>query len=821
MKHKARNSMIGQALSMSAQRRIMHRSLEQIIKQFYERFKEEQRTFQQFLQQGAPTLTTAEQEQFTALLLNRLMLLYFMQSKGLFDNNPHYLTDHLHLAPQYAPTTFYRLFLLPLFARLNTPPCEKSTAPADKRATVPYLSGTLFSLHEIERCHPELDIANNAFTRLFAFFDRYHWCLEEPTELLPDTLTPNVLGHIFEQYVNQKHMGAYYTRDDATTYITNYTIIPYYLEALQRAQPALFSSESCCWQLLRSEPDRYIQASVRTPDYLPGETPHDYTQRHTYYHELYTRLRSGEMLNLDDLITYNLDITRFACDLLANLNDCALLQTCYEELTRVTILDPTCGSGAFLMAALQTLLPLYETCLARLHATQQASSNSTQEPPANQRLRYTIIKTIITNNLYGVDIMAEAIEICKLRLSLKLIAQAVTSSELAILPNLARTIRAGNALLPLAETPPTHGSGGETFNWYTAFPEVFMRGGFSVIVGNPPYVEHNSRSFTYSLQHFATYRCTNLYTCVVERSHQLLAPHGRDSMILPLAAFATRNMQRFLSLFRQWFPVSWLSFYHFRPSMLFSGGKIASIPTAIYLGKTTGGEQRFSTHLLKWTYEQRSHLFALLRYNKITAPLDPHNQHYYPKFGHPYEDTILRKILAHQTVRTYLATIPNQNTMYYRSAGGLYWKIFVNFPWPYYTTSNKRCSFREEYDRDVFVALFNSSLFWWYYTVTFDTFNLKDYMLFGFRFSYPTDEQLIQQLRACSQLLMDDFRRYGKHLKRGQTGSYTIYARKSKHIIDSIDTLLAQHYGINAEELNFILTYDQKYRMGPTIQPGR
>jgi hypothetical protein len=624
-------------------------------------------------------------------------------------------------------------------------------------------------------------------------------------------LTPNVLGYIFEQYVNQQQMGAYYTRDDVTTYIASYTIIPFYLEALQRAQPSLLAPESYCWQLLRLEPDRYIQASVQTQDYLPGETVHDYTQRQTYYHELYMHLRSSEILNIDDLITYNLDIIRFTCDLMANLNDSSLLHTCYEELTRIAILDPTCGSGAFLMAALQTLLPLYETCLTRLHTIQQEGSASISDPTTNQQQRYTIIKTIITNNLYGVDIMAEAVEICKLRLYLKLIAQDGTNSEIATLPNLDRTIQAGNALLPLTKTA---GSDKETFDWYTAFPEVFLRGGFSVIVGNPPYVEHNSQIFSYPLQHFTTYHCANLYTCVVERSQQILAPHGRNGMILPLAAFATRNMQRFQRLFRQWFPVSWLSFYHFRPSMLFSGGKVASIPTAIYLGKTTGIEQRFSTHLLKWTYEQRSHLFALLRYHKITAPLDPHNLYYYPKFGHPYEDTILRKILAHQTVDTYLATIPNQNTMYYRSAGGLYWKIFVNFPWPYHTTSNKRCSFLEEYDRDVFVALFNSSLFWWYYTVTFDTFNLKDYMLFGFRFSYPTDQQLIQQLRAYSQLLMDDFRRYGKHLKRGQTGSYTIYARKSKHLIDAIDTLLAQHYGINDEELNFILTYDLKYRMG-------
>jgi hypothetical protein len=285
-------------------------------------------------------------------------------------------------------------------------------------------------------------------------------------------------------------------------------------------------------------------------------------------------------------------------------------------------------------------------------------------------------------------------------------------------------------------------------------------------------------------------------------------------MILPLAAFATRNMAPFIEEFRRWFPCTWLSFYHFRPSMLFSGGKVASIPTAIYLAKHFGNEARFSTHIAKWTAEQRDSLFPSLTYCQITAPKDPDNRHYYPKFGYPIENSIMEKVLRHKRVGNYLANTPNSNTMYYRSAGGLYWKVFVDFAWPYPTTSNKQCSFQPSYNRDVFVALFNSSLFWWYYTVTFDTFNLKDYMLFGFRFTYPHDEAIVRKLRDYCDQLMADYRKNAKHLKRGETGSYTIYAKKSKPTLDEIDRVLAEHYRFTDDELEFILNYDLKYRMG-------
>ncbi len=100
------------------------------------------------------------------------------------------------------------------------------------------------------------------------------------------------------------------------------------------------------------------------------------------------------------------------------------------------MLDPTCGSGAFLFAALNILEPLYEACLERMEAFvddfDREGHAAAQFPDfrevlahvdAHPNRRYFILKSIIINNLYGVDIMEEAVEICKLRLFLKLVAQ--------------------------------------------------------------------------------------------------------------------------------------------------------------------------------------------------------------------------------------------------------------------------------------------------------------------------------------------------------------------------------------------------------------
>src|SRR5437764_3167242 len=103
-----------------------------------------------------------------------------------------------------------------------------------------------------------------------------------------------------------------------------------------------------------------------------------------------------------------------------------------------------------------------------------------------------------------------------------------------------------------------------------------QRGGFRVIVGNPPYVSSYNQNtlLSYTLQpsDFETLECKNLYAYVVEKSRrELLAPAGYMGMILPITAFFTQGKLPFLERFYEWFPRTWLSFYHARPSALFDG----------------------------------------------------------------------------------------------------------------------------------------------------------------------------------------------------------------------------------------------------------
>ena len=805
--------------------------LERIARNFSARFRTERAAFLTHFQS---ITNEVERERLASLLLTRLMFVYFIQQKGFLDGDPHYLVHRLEMMQEcHGTNSFYHYFLLPLFHQgLGRP--ERPPSLQALLGTIPYINGTLFVPHEVERCHREMMLPDEAFTRLFAFFDQYEWSLNEQPVRYEHEINPDVLGYIFEQYINQQQMGAYYTKEDVTRYIAQNTIIPLLFEAVAQSCPSNFGADRLIWQRLRADPDRYIYEAVRHQVRLSGETAEEYAARCAYYVALHERLSRGAITAIDDFITYNLDICQFAQDTLLSIEDPTLLSSFYHQLQQISILDPTCGSGAFLFGAISILEPLYESCLNRMQ--ELALKEEDVWTASSTHRRYHVLKSIITKNLYGVDIMEEATEICRLRLSLKLIALVERGEDIEPLPQIEHNIRTGNALVGLTtgcdiapdevlarayQIDPNDRSAFEEwrtrhqpFHWHSEFADILGRGGFDIIIGNPPYVEYNEKAFPYTLRGFETYSCGNLYPCIVERSYHILSSRGRQGMILPLAAFATKNMSLLIEKFCSWFAARWLSFYHFRPAMLFSGGKTASIPTTIYLAKKEGMEQQFSTHLIKWASEQREQLFANLVYCQITVPRDPANQHYYPKFGATIENEIMEKILKQKSVSSYLAQMPNQNSMFYRSAGGLYWKVFINFAWPYHTTSNKQCSFQEGYERDIFVALFNSSLFWWYYTVTFDTFNVKDYMLFGFRFSYPKEPEVIDLLRVYCQRLMDDFRRNAQHLKRGQTDSYTVYAKKSKAIINEIDNILAYHYGFSRKECDFIINYDLKYRMG-------
>ncbi len=142
------------------------------------------------------------------------------------------------------------------------------------------------------------------------------------------------------------------------------------------------------------------------------------------------------------------------------------------KLTNITVLDPACGSGAFLNQAFRFLYEEGERVNAALAELSQG-----------QRSTFDLHKHIVSHNLYGVDINKESVEITKLSLWL---LTARKGSELTTLDD---NITCGNSLIddPLI-------AGDKAFKWEREFPEIMQNGGFDVVIGNPPYVQSRAMS---------------------------------------------------------------------------------------------------------------------------------------------------------------------------------------------------------------------------------------------------------------------------------------------------------------------------------------
>src|SRR6266704_981167 len=141
--------------TMDTPDQIETRSIEHVIRRFYERFREERVIFLDGIQGIA---VQADRERYASLMLNRLMFCYFIQHKGLLNHDCHYLSRHLHNFSEQRGT-FYRCFLLPLFFDMlgSTKRSEEQEALF---GSIPYLGGDLFALHKLEQTCPTICITD-------------------------------------------------------------------------------------------------------------------------------------------------------------------------------------------------------------------------------------------------------------------------------------------------------------------------------------------------------------------------------------------------------------------------------------------------------------------------------------------------------------------------------------------------------------------------------------------------------------------------------------------------------------------------------------
>ncbi len=219
-----------------------------------------------------------------------------------------------------------------------------------------------------------------------------------------------------------------------------------------------------------------------------------------------------------------------------------------KQISKLRVLDPACGSGSFLIGAYRYLLNYHRDWYVK-DGPEKHRKELFQTASGEWRLTTQEKKRILLNNIYGVDIDSQAVEVTKLSLLLKVLegeSDETLKRQLSFvheraLPDLGQNIKCGNSLIG-----PDYFAGQlmpneeemrrvNPFDWKAEFPEIMKAGGFDAVIGNPPYVRQESLSGLkdYLAQHYEAFDgVADLFAYFMEKSVMLLREGGRFSFIV-------------------------------------------------------------------------------------------------------------------------------------------------------------------------------------------------------------------------------------------------------------------------------------------------
>ena len=638
--------------------------------------------------------------------------------------------------------------------------------------------------------------------------------------------------------------------------------------------------------------------------------------RRTRHDDVRAKLAAGEVREINDLITLNLDIRQFAQDVIERCEGPDLLRAFWKSIESVTVLDPTCGSGAFLFAALGILEPLYATCLDRMEAfvaDRERSSGKAEDNPkgfrdvlkkieAHPNTRYFILKSIILNNLFGVDIMEEAVEICKLRLFLKLAAQVepdMKADNLGVepLPDIDFNIRAGNTLVGYAtfaeveasaegdwirqqeleqikpraadlqqafdafRTRQVEGDGSvpiedkaelrrrlqalenvlnqqlaktygvkanslkafdlwqashQPFHWFIEFFGIMQRGGFDVIVGNPPYIQ-KSKISNYRLFNYKTSPCPDIYAPCIERSLNVMAEGARLGLIVPISFQFSDDFLQARKLVKDGSKNIWVSAYSRNPAALFNAGLGVRNTILLNTKESKGSCNIFSSRLYRWVEEVRPLLFTSIAYEHLPESLQSYG---WARLDNPGL-TQLFDVLLRGGGRLVSRAPLARSAFRFKSTALYYLSVFAIDP-PCFDASGReivqpqigQLAIGDERDRNRALAtsVGKISLLWW--AATGDDFHLTAKGLASLPISLGSlaPEILTRLDDLAGQLLreMPNHIIYTNYAGK-RMGNYDL--KRLRYLTDEIDRLILEGLGRSDDWENVELAYHRFMKM--------
>lgn len=332
-------------------------------RRFFERFRRALRAIDLAIAAALPAETPRARRDHSLLLLSRLLFIYFVQQKGWLDGSHRFIRSSFERAAN-GGTGFHTHVLAPLFFDCLSTPRARRGASALALGVIPYLNGGLFARSAFEQRNPSLGLSDALWREVLdETFERFSFCANEDDEQGVH-IDPEMLGRVFESL----------------------------METDERAESGTFYTP-------RSLVDRLATDAV-------------------------VEWAAGRDRNLSGALRSTLDGGN------GQLSE-KEAGTLLSKLRSITVIDPACGSGAFLLSAMRVVETL----------TRRAAEAAGEPVEADLRAR------IVERSIFGVDLKSEAVRLCELRLWLAIVsASEHDAASVPPLPNLDRNVLQGNSL---------------------------------------------------------------------------------------------------------------------------------------------------------------------------------------------------------------------------------------------------------------------------------------------------------------------------------------------------------------------------------------
>jgi hypothetical protein len=291
------------------------------------------------------------------------------------------------------------------------------------------------------------------------------------------------------------------------------------------------------------------------------------------------------------------------------------------------------------------------------------------------------------------------------------------------------------------------------------------------------------------------------------------------SLIVPMSLVSTQRMKCVQDLLEEGRHV-WYANFSWRPGRLF-----ASVNRAMTLFITTASNRprTWTTGYQKWRAHERPQLMSRIRYVE-TSRNRP--SFWVPKLSDEHEGPLLKKLLQVPTVvEDFLGTDDTpERRIWYRTDGGLYWKVFTNFAPSFSCNGQAGHSTRETWltvakraHVEPLIAALSSDLFWWWYNITSNCRHLNPVDIH--RFPLPASVLKDTSLRRLGRAYLRDivrhsFPRTRRQRQTGHTQTQSFRIRNSRPLVLQIGKALSEHYGLTNDQHAYLAGYDLSFRMG-------